>query len=102
VERNNKSYYKTNTITTWIKHVDVNPIMIAKMFEEEINSVVKGVLKRQPTKRNLRCLAMQYRKNIGAKYLFKKDDVQQKQFMQNLVLLIVKNYLLFNLCTEHG
>jgi hypothetical protein len=30
------------------------------------------------------------------------DDVQQKQFMQDLVLLVVKNYLLFNLCIEHG
>jgi hypothetical protein len=30
------------------------------------------------------------------------DDVQQKQFMQDLVLLVVENYLLFNLCIEHG
>jgi hypothetical protein len=42
------------------------------------------------------------RKEKGAKYLFKKDDVQQKQFMQDLVLLVVKNYLLFNLGIEHG
>ncbi len=45
---------------------------------------------------------MQYKQNIGAKYLFKKDDMQQKQLMQDLALLVVKNYMLFNLCIEHG
>jgi hypothetical protein len=51
MERNNRSYYKTNRITSWIKHVDVNHVVITKMFEEEINIVVKGVLKTQPTKK---------------------------------------------------
>jgi hypothetical protein len=44
---------------------------MAKMFEEEINSVVKGVLKRQPTKeKNLRCLTMQYKKTNQCKITF--------------------------------
>jgi hypothetical protein len=34
--------------------VDVNHVVIAKMFEKEINSVVKGVLKKQPTKTKLK------------------------------------------------
>jgi hypothetical protein len=45
---------------------------------------------------------MQYKKKFGAKYLFKKNDVQQKKFMQDLALLVVKNHLLFNLCIVYG
>ncbi len=78
--------------------------MIAKIFEEEINIVVKGVLRRQPTKKkNLRCLAIQYKKKKRYKISFQKGWCAiGKQFMQDLVLLVVKNYLLFNLGIEHG
>jgi hypothetical protein len=31
-------------------------------------------------------------KNIRTKNPFKKDDVQQKKFLQNIGLLVVKNY----------
>jgi hypothetical protein len=39
------SYFKTNGITSFKKHLDVVHI-IAKMFEEEINFLLKGNAKR--------------------------------------------------------
>jgi hypothetical protein len=36
------SYDKTNGITFLKKHVDANHTIIAKMFEKEVNSLLKG------------------------------------------------------------
>jgi len=43
------SYYKTNGITSFKKHVDVNYHLISKNFEE-VQNMMKG---RQPTKKIL-------------------------------------------------
>lgn len=43
--RRSKSYYKTNGITTLRKHMDAKHSIIAKKFEEEVNSLMKGCLK---------------------------------------------------------
>jgi hypothetical protein len=56
-----KSYYKTNTTTTLEKHVDVNHVVIVKKFEEI--SLLKGVLERQLTKKDIMCLTLQYQKS---------------------------------------
>jgi hypothetical protein len=62
-----------------------------KKFEEEINNEIIGSVERQPAKK---------RPNVPTSVIFvffamkepsKKDDVQQKNFLQNLGLLIVKN-----------
>jgi len=45
------SYYKTNGITSLKKHVDVIHIIIVKMFEEEVNSLLKRKEEKQPTKK---------------------------------------------------
>ncbi len=45
------SYYKKNGITSLKKHVDVEHIVIAKLFEEEVNSLLKGRKENQPTKK---------------------------------------------------
>lgn len=52
-----KSYHKTNT-TTLEKHVDVDHVVVVKKFEE-IN-LLKRVLERQLTKKDIMCLALQY------------------------------------------
>jgi hypothetical protein len=52
--------------------VDVNPIMIAKMFEEEINSVVKGVLNRQPIKKKLKVSSNAIQKKTLVQNIFSK------------------------------
>jgi hypothetical protein len=37
---------KTNGITSLKKHVDVEHLIIAKMFEEKVNSLLKGGVER--------------------------------------------------------
>jgi hypothetical protein len=44
------SYYKTSGITCLKIHVDANHLEILRNFEEEINSVVRGNLEKQPVK----------------------------------------------------
>jgi hypothetical protein len=40
------SYYKTNEITSFKKHVDVDHSFITQMFEEEVNNLLKGIEER--------------------------------------------------------
>jgi hypothetical protein len=44
-------YYKTNGITSLKKHVDAEHIVIAKLFEEEINFLLKRREEKQPAKK---------------------------------------------------
>jgi hypothetical protein len=48
------------------------------------------------------CLTLKYERFFGAKDTYKKDVVQQKQFLQDLGLLVVKITYLFNLRKLHG
>ncbi len=45
-------YNTTNGITTLKKHVNANDSIIAKMFEKEINSLVRGDVEKQLAKKN--------------------------------------------------
>ncbi len=65
-------YYKTNGITLFLKHADVKHIIIAKMFEEEIKSLLKRREERQPTKKRTWWINFQF---FFAKNSFKKKDV---------------------------
>jgi hypothetical protein len=40
------SYYKTNGITSFKKHVDANHSFVAQMFEEEMNNLLRRIEKR--------------------------------------------------------
>jgi hypothetical protein len=53
--------------------VDVNHVVITKKFEEEISSVVKGVLKRQPTKKTHKVFSNAIQKKIWCKIYFQKE-----------------------------
>ncbi len=46
-------YYKTNGITFLKKLVDVEHTVIAKLFEEEVNSLPKGREEKQPTNKRM-------------------------------------------------
>jgi hypothetical protein len=43
-KRGTITYYKENGITILKKHVDANHVMLAKIFEEEMNSPLRDVL----------------------------------------------------------
>jgi hypothetical protein len=68
-------YYKTNEITSEKKHLDAEQIVIAKMFEEEINSLLKGSVKRQPTKKRTIIFGGSTSKIFSVKDSFKREDV---------------------------
>ncbi len=55
------------------KHANENHVLIAKKFEKEVNSPMRGSAERQPTKKKgLLCLAMQYIIRLVSKIFFKK------------------------------
>jgi len=66
--------------------------MIAKIFEE-VNNLLKKPYERQTTKKKLHVYGTIISNCFVAKEFYKKDDVQQKRFLEDLVLLIVKNQL---------
>jgi hypothetical protein len=67
--------------------------MIAKIFEKEVNNLLKKPYERQPKKKTPHVNGTVISNFFVAKDFYKKDDVQQKQFWEDLVLLIVKNHL---------
>jgi hypothetical protein len=44
-------YYKTSEITCLKNHVDANHVILYKIFEEEVNSFLKGSVERQLIKK---------------------------------------------------
>jgi len=64
------SYYKKNEITTLKKHVDVDHVLFAKIIEEELSSLVKIVLERQPTKKKLNVFSFKISKFFWCKRFF--------------------------------
>jgi hypothetical protein len=57
--------------------VDVDHVVLTKKFEEEINSPLRNVLERQPTKKGPNVFNFEILEFFGAKDPFKKC-VQQK------------------------
>jgi hypothetical protein len=88
------TYFKKNGITTLKKHVDADHAISANIFEEEVNSPLRNILERQLAKKRPNVSNFEISKFFGAKDIFKKDVVQQKQFLQDLALLVVKTHLL--------
>jgi hypothetical protein len=73
--------------------VDVDHGLIVKKIEEKMNNM-KNPLERQPTKKRPIVTTSAISNFLGAINLYKKDNVHQKDFEENLGLLVIKNYLL--------
>ncbi len=73
--------------------MDVEHIVIAKMFEKEVNSLFKGREERQLTKKRVIVSSGSNSKFFSIKDSFKKKYVSHKEFFEDLGLLIVKNNL---------
>jgi hemerythrin-like domain-containing protein len=80
------TYYKIYGIITLKKHVDVDHSIITKRFEETINNEIIENVEKQHIKK---------RPNV-LKESFKKDDVQQKDFLQDLGLFISRKWSFCN------
>jgi hypothetical protein len=87
------TYSKINGITTLKKHIDVDIAILAKRFEEEVNSPLRNVLERQLAKKRPNVSNSEILEFLSAKDPFMKDVVQQEQFLQDLAFLVVKNHL---------
>ncbi len=66
---------------------------IYKRFQEEINNQRKENVERQSTKKRSHISNSSIFGIFVSKDPFKKDDVEQKMFVENLTLLILKNHL---------
>jgi hypothetical protein len=86
------TYFKKNGITTLKKHVDSDDVILAKSFEEEMNSPLRNIFEKEPTKKRPNVSNFEILDFFGAKDPFKKDVVHQKQFLQYLALLVIKNH----------
>ncbi len=73
--------------------MDVDHVLIVKIFEEEINGPIKETFEKQPTKKRPNVSNNVISKFFIIKDHFKNYDVQQKDFLKDLGLLIVKNQL---------
>jgi hypothetical protein len=85
-------YDSSNHIVALRKHVNLNHLNILKKFEEKINCPLRGDEK-QPSKKRPKVSSNSIISFFVAKKPFKKDDVQQKRFLEDLIILIVKNHL---------
>ncbi len=87
------TYYKTSDITCLQKHLDVDHLPIYKKFQEKINNQRKENVERQYAKKRFLISNPSIFEFFASKDPFKKDDVEQKMFMENLAFLIMKSYL---------
>jgi hypothetical protein len=87
------SYHKTNGITSFKKHVDANHMFIANKLEEEVIYLVKQIEERHLAKKYIYITNGSISKNFILKDSFQKEGVPQKEFLNDLSLLIVKNNL---------
>jgi hypothetical protein len=73
--------------------VDVEHTIIAKMFEEEVDSLLKGSAERQLAKKRVIISGESISKFFYVKDSFKRENVPHKEFLEDLGLLIVKKNL---------
>jgi hypothetical protein len=64
-----------------------------RKLDEEVNILVRTQVERHPIKKRQNVFSSEISKFSFAKLLYKKDEMQQKQFFGDFALLIVKNHL---------
>jgi hypothetical protein len=83
------SYFKNNGITTFKKHVDVDHVVLAKTFEEELHNFGKVIITKKLIKKRPNIFTSSISSFFGSTILSKKDEPQQKEFLEDLTLLII-------------
>ncbi len=73
--------------------MDVDHSFIAQIFEEELNSLLRGTKEKRPSKKIMNPSGGSISNFFLVKDTLKKKDVSQKEFLEDLGLLIVKNNL---------
>jgi len=67
--------------------------LLAKKLDEEVNSLVRTQGERQPTKKKQNVFSFEFFSKKFTKCFYKNDEMQHKQFIENLTLLIIKSHL---------
>jgi len=86
------SYYKTSDITCLWKYLDADHPVIKNNLKKKNNQGRENVEK-QPTKKRAHISNSSILNFFALKDPFKKVNVEQKMFMENPALLIMKNHL---------
>jgi hypothetical protein len=73
--------------------MDANHGLTVKKIEEEMNNNFKSSLEGQLAKKRFVMNASVISNFVGAINPYKKDNVHQKDFVENLGLLVIKNHL---------
>jgi hypothetical protein len=73
--------------------VDVNHVVLYKKFEDVVNNFLKGNVERQLLKKCPSIFGSSISNFFVAKNLYKQNDVEQQQFLEDFGLLVVKNNL---------
>ncbi len=76
------------------KHVDAKRNLFAKKIDKEMNNLMRTQVERQPFKNRPNVSSYEISKFFSTKLPYKKDEVQHKQFLKDLVLLIAKSHFL--------
>jgi hypothetical protein len=70
----------------------VDHCTIAKIFEEKVNNLLKYA-KKQLGKKRPHVNGTTISNFFTAKLSYKKNDAQEKQFLEDLIIIIVRNHL---------
>jgi len=73
--------------------VDAKHTVFAKKFEKEVTNPMKSDLEKQLAKKITNVFANEISEFFSTKDPFKNNDVQQKSFLQDLGLLVVKSHV---------
>lgn len=88
-------YFKTNGMTSLKNHVDADHGLVAKVFEKQVNNLLKGKKEKKKVaiKKTLNLFEKSISNFFAMKDPFKSDNVQQIFLIEDLGLLIMKNNL---------
>jgi len=73
--------------------VDAKQGLLTKKLDEEVNSLVRTQVEKQLTNKRQNVSSSKNFEFFSTKVVYKKDEVQQKYFFEDLALLICKNHL---------
>jgi hypothetical protein len=73
--------------------VDVDHVVPIKKFEKELNNFGRAIITKQPLKNRPNTSTISISSFFGFTIPFKKNKLQQREFLEDLALLIIKNHL---------
>lgn len=73
--------------------MDAKHFLFTKQFDKEMNNLVRSELEMQLARKKQNVSSSEISNFFIIKILYKKEDVQLKQFLEDLALLIIKSHM---------